>query len=225
MSILLVDGSYNAFYRIHATIAWYKFSHPEEKIDDDYNWMENSEFVSKIEKMYFKALEKIIKKHSIDKGNIYFCLDCPRKDIWRMKLMDEYKGTRKNNKNLGNIFQFIYKEIIPKLIMEKKIKKISFNHAEADDIIAVIKKNLRNKNEKQEIIIVANDHDYLQLLDDHTYLYNLKNKLLNDKSSGDSEQDLFLKIVLGDGSDNIKKVFNRCGKKTALKYFNDRELF
>jgi len=44
-------------------------------------------------------------------------------------------------------------------------------------------------------------------------------------STGDPKQDLFIKIVTGDKSDNISGVFPKCGKKTAIKYWNDRELF
>ena len=37
--------------------------------------------------------------------------------------------------------------------------------------------------------------------------------------------DLFCKIVAGDKSDNIPAVFNKCGIKTAIKYYNSRDLF
>jgi len=36
---------------------------------------------------------------------------------------------------------------------------------------------------------------------------------------------LFVKILTGDKSDNIKGVFKKCGPKTACKYFDNRELF
>lgn len=225
MTLLLVDASYNAFYRIHATIQWYKLAHPDETITDDYDWMSNDIFKDKIRKMYFDSLKKIIKKHKISNENIYFCLDCKRKNIWRMKYYKNYKGKRKNNPNLENIFRFIYNEIIVQLVNEKKIKIISYNAAEADDIIAIIKNEIRRRKNDQEIVIITNDHDYLQLLDDKTFIYNLKNKSLSEKSSGDNKLDLFTKIILGDNSDNIEKVFSRCGKKTVLKYYNDKDLF
>ena len=38
-------------------------------------------------------------------------------------------------------------------------------------------------------------------------------------------RDLFYKIIMGDKSDNIDGVFNKCGKKTAEKYFDNEELF
>ena len=51
-------------------------------------------------------------------------------------------------------------------------------------------------------------------------------KLTERKSSyNNAEKDLFVKILTGDKSDNIKGVFKKCGPKTACKYFDDKELF
>ena len=36
---------------------------------------------------------------------------------------------------------------------------------------------------------------------------------------------MFIKILTGDKSDNIKGVFKKCGPKTACKYFENKELF
>ena len=56
---------------------------------------------------------------------------------------------------------------------------------------------------------------------------NLKYKsLLESKAySGSPQRDLFYKIILGDKSDNIKPVFNKCGKKTVEKCFDDNDYF
>ena len=35
------------------------------------------------------------------------------------------------------------------------------------------------------------------------------------------DKDLFVKIVIGDKSDNINGIFKRCGTKTACKYYED----
>ena len=69
--------------------------------------------------------------------------------------------------------------------------------------------------------------DYLQLAHPQLDLINLRLKPLatNKNSTGDPKQDLFIKIVTGDKSDNISGVFPKCGKKTAIKYWNDKELF
>jgi len=50
--------------------------------------------------------------------------------------------------------------------------------------------------------------------------------LLESKAySGSPQRDLFYKIILGDKSDNIKPVFNKCGKKTVEKCFDDNDYF
>ena len=36
---------------------------------------------------------------------------------------------------------------------------------------------------------------------------------------------LFYKIILGDKSDNIPSIFNKCGKKTVEKCFDDSNFF
>lgn len=224
-TILLVDNSYNAFYRINATMTWFKFSHPEIEIDENFTWEENEDFLNKLDKMYLSSLDKIIKNHHIENKNIYFCMDCSRKEIWRIDLYEDYKKNRSSNKNLSGIFKYIYSNIIPRLVSEKKISIISYNKAEADDIIAVIKNNIREKFPENDVVIITSDHDYLQLIDEKTYIYTLQNKLLNKKSCGDPQKDLFIKIVMGDNSDNIPKIIPKCGYKTALKYSSDIELF
>ena len=69
--------------------------------------------------------------------------------------------------------------------------------------------------------------DYLQLADTQTHIINLKYKYLQDSktSTKDAKQDLFLKTVIGDKSDNIPGIFKKCGIKTAQKYYDDKELF
>ena len=69
--------------------------------------------------------------------------------------------------------------------------------------------------------------DYLQLADDNTIPINLKYKLLTDSKNSfkDKDKDLFCKIITGDKSDDIPGIFQRCGIKTAAKYYHDRKLF
>jgi 5'-3' exonuclease len=98
---------------------------------------------------------------------------------------------------------------------------------EADDIIALTKNYIRNKYVDAQIYIIANDHDYLQLLDEHTEIVNFQNKYLKEASKVFSEpqKNLFYKIVLGDKSDNINPIFKKCGHKTCEKYYENNELF
>ena len=55
----------------------------------------------------------------------------------------------------------------------------------------------------------------MQLIEDDISIMTLKYKDIRTpkNSTMNSKCDLFLKIILGDTSDNIKPVFERCGKK------------
>jgi 5'-3' exonuclease len=59
------------------------------------------------------------------------------------------------------------------------------------------------------------------------HLYNLayKNIAENKSSTGDAQNDLEIKIIMGDTSDNIPSVFPKCGPKTAQKCIEDPEFF
>ena len=72
------------------------------------------------------------------------------------------------------------------------MKIFEVENAEGDDIIAVLKKKIRTKYEDIPIYIITNDHDYLQLFDNNTYIYNLQGLNLRTKSRGE-EVDLKLK--------------------------------
>ena len=104
---------------------------------------------------------------------------------------------------------------------------VQLDKLEADDCLALTAKYLCNKYDDANITIITSDHDYIQLANDKIQLMNLKFKSLLDSKaySGDPMRDLFYKIIMGDKSDNIDGVFNKCGKKTAEKYFDNEELF
>ena len=90
-NFVLIDGSYYIFYRYHALLSWYRFSHP----NDDLTHPEaNEEFVEKFKKTFISSIEDIIKTLKIDNPVIIIGKDCPRKDIWRKQLYSEYKSQR-----------------------------------------------------------------------------------------------------------------------------------
>ena len=104
---------------------------------------------------------------------------------------------------------------------------LSHPHLEADDCIAISVKHILNKYPESTIYIITSDKDYLQLAEPRIHLYNLAFKKLTEQksSTNDPKCDLFCKIVMGDPSDNIASVFPKCGPKTALKYYENKELF
>ena len=122
------------------------------------------------------------------------------------------------------IFKTVYEEILPEIIRDRKCKVLKHENLEGDDIIFLTKNYIREKNKDNNIIIIANDHDLLQLIDSKTVIINLKEQKLNEKSLGSPELDLEVKIICGDKSDNIPPCFKNCGIKTAIKLINDRGL-
>ena len=231
-TILLVDSSYLSFYRFYATMRWYSLAYKEEseeiKETENYNWFENEVFMEKYKKMYFMSLDKIRKNYKISSNNILFVFDCPRDKIWRNKHYSEYKSNRDTEKhrkeNIGEIFKYTYNTIFPQLESLHNVKTIKVDRAEADDVIAVIKKDIRKKLPNRKVVIITNDNDYLQLADPKTTLINMNNKILTDKSRGNPKDDLLAKIICGDNSDTIPQIFKKCGPKTVQKYLDSPEL-
>tara|TARA_B100000780_G_scaffold277597_1_gene248690 strand:- start:1243 stop:2049 length:807 start_codon:yes stop_codon:yes gene_type:complete len=220
--ILFIDMSYYIFYRFYALCSWYKRSQ-DEPLDIE-NVMDNKLFIQKYHKLFIENIKKIQKKYKIENALIIFAKDCRRYDIWRNKFYEDYKKNRDDKKRTfnSNIFIYTYDKIVPEL--EKlNIKIFQVDNAEGDDIIATLKKKFRNQYDKLPIYIITNDHDYLQLFDDNTYIYNLQGLNLRTKSRGETV-DLKLKIIQGDISDNITSIFQkRMSLNKILEYVYDNE--
>lgn len=242
---ILIDGSYFIFYRFYALVTWWKNAKPEEPIE---NPADNEEFCKKFVELFPKKLKEIKKRLKLPNAEIIVAKDCSRKNIWRnyyyqlfnfedkkliqmlldkeynefreyMKTQNIVKSKYKSGRNIkydcSKFFELSYNN---DLFLKHASKILEYNELEADDCISLYKKYNPSKN----IIIIANDHDYLQLLDDKCKLYNLKFKEITTE---DKDISLELKCILGDKSDNIKGLFKRCGEKTALKLIQDKTKF
>jgi len=226
---ILIDGSYFNFHRFYSIVRWWKNAHPEEVLEDPYN---NPLFLEKFKKTFLDTIQGIPKKLSLDKNCKPIILvgkDCKREDIWRNSLYSQYKGTRVQNEEFKGkpFFKMVYEEDL--YLKAGATKILSYPTLEADDCIAIYTKHLLKQegNEDISIYIITSDKDYIQLLEPRVHVYNLSFKnILDQKSSiGDSQTELFCKIVMGDTSDNIPSVLTKCGPKTALKCYQDRAYF
>lgn len=227
---IFIDGSYFCFYRYYALLTWWKKSFPDDidVLEDPYK---NEIFVNKFKKTFVEHIQKIPTKLNIDKNIepiIIAAKDCKREKIWRNKLFSNYKANRANGPEDGFMggpfFKMVYEE---SLFIQGGAKTIlQHPKLEADDCIAITVKYLLNTNPSCNIYIITSDKDYLQLSQERVHLYNLTFKKLTTQQScsGNAQCDLFCKILIGDISDNIPSVFPKCGPKTAIKYFNNREL-
>jgi 5'-3' exonuclease len=229
-TFIFIDGSYFCFYRYHSLLTWWKNAYPEQTdvLQDPY---QNETFVEKFKKTFIENIQKIPKNLKIDKSINPITIvgkDCKRSNIWRNELFPNYKTNRANGPEDGFMggpfFQMVYEE---NLFIQGGARSIlKHPKLEADDCIAISVKYLLNNYPTCNIFIITSDKDYLQLAQERVQIYNLAYKKLTEQksSTGNPECDLFCKILMGDPSDNIPSVFPKCGPKTAIKYFNDKEL-
>jgi len=228
-TFIFVDGSYYNFYRYYALCTWWRNAYPDEALNDPY---QNEKFVEKFKKTHIENLKQIPKKLGISK-NINPILivgkDCKREYIWRNELFPHYKANRVNGPEDGFMGGPFFKMAYEEELFQKGGAKAILKHPklEADDCIAISVKHLINKYPECHIYIITSDRDYLQLNAHNVDLFNLTYKnIANIKSStGNPKNDLAIKIIMGDNSDNIPSVFPKCGPKTALKCIEDPEFF
>ena len=219
---LIIDGSYYCFYRYHALKQWWGFARKEDELQEH-----DEEFLEKFRDVFVTKLKELPKTLKIDNPTIILGKDCPRKDIWRMELFPEYKGSRNTHTDelLKKCFQVVYSE---NLFQEGGIEKTLYHpRLEADDVIALHTKYLRENEPDAFIHIITSDTDYLQLLQYNVEIYTLNKKLLRDSKGfdGNVEKYLFCKCLMGDKSDNIPSAFPKCGQKTAEKCWNQPNFF
>jgi len=228
-TFIFVDGSYYCFYRYFALLQWWKNAYPDEPLDDPY---QNEKFVEKFRKTFVDNLQQMPKKLKIKKEPVKPILivgkDCKREHIWRNDIFKHYKANRVNGPEDGFMGGPFFKMAYEEELFQKGGAKAILKHPklEADDCIALSVKHLVHRYPKCHIYIITSDRDYLQLNADNVDLYNLTYKNIAEKNStGNAEDDLEIKIIMGDTSDNIPSVFPKCGPKTALKCIEDPEFF
>ena len=227
-TFIFIDGSYFCFYRYHSLLNWWKNAYPEESnvLQNPY---QNDKFVDKFKKTFIDSIQKIPKNIKLDKSInpiIIVGKDCKRDNIWRNQLFPNYKANRlQDNCFMGvPFFKMVYEE---NLFIEGGAQTIlQHPKLEADDCIAISVKYLLNTYINCNIYIITSDKDYLQLAQERVQIFNLAFKKLTEQksSTGDPNCDLFCKILTGDTSDNIPSVFPKCGPKTAMKYYKNRDL-
>lgn len=249
-NVLIVDTSYYIFYRYFATLRWYQFQNTEPasaaapvasgpeteatgaavevtvtepkpaRVLNHATLHENGDFVEAFKRHIKQDFEKLCKKWDVESSNIIFCLDCPRAEIWRMKIFPDYKGKRKLASNFnGNIFPVFYK-----FAEDEGYTMLSSKNLEADDVVYLCTKHFRARQTADaSIIIITNDNDYLQIKSERIEIYNMMGRDITLRSTGNAKDDLLKKILIGDISDCIPNICPKMGEKTAQKLVNMTE--
>lgn len=221
--VVLVDLSYYVFYRYYSTYNWIK-KYLQMDVEKD-KILDEPLFVEKYSKIFERTLCDIIKVAKVKWENVFLVKDCMRDTIWRNKYHDGYKANRDDRLDTFNkdIFWVTYNDLVPKLKTQYGFNVISHAFLEADDIIAILKTEMRNNNPQNYITIITNDNDYIQLVDSHTIVKNLQGKEIAHRVSMDPALYLKTKIIMGDKSDNIPCILKKVGPKTAEKLASDEE--
>ena len=105
MNFILIDGSYYVFYRYHALCVWWKLAKQEHETDIPF---ENERFIEKYKETFVSKIHEIEKKLKIKDAITYVGKDCSRKNIWRNKNIDDYKGGRQSCNHMKLFFDIAY---------------------------------------------------------------------------------------------------------------------
>lgn len=246
--LIICDLSYWTYFVLFGSVSDFQKNYPDEaalwikplsECDQENlpNLLNCNTFTKILRKYVMKRLETIdyIAKQNFqneldaaDKIDVIMAMDDNLSHNFRLKMYPQYKQQRKLDKKQYQVYpikDYIINVIFKELDLENQYgyHLIKVEGAEGDDVIATILMNF--KDQYQSIMLVASDHDYLQI--DGIKQYDLFGKEIT-RTLGDEEvssSDFLLgKILMGDKSDNIQQVFTKCGPKTALKLVKDKDL-
>jgi 5'-3' exonuclease len=180
---------------------------------------------------FLRSLGTLI--NQIHPTSIYIVFDGEGSSTNRKNLVSEYKSNR-NIRRITNwqVFDSLEDENeakinqIVRLIHYLKclpVKVISFEKAEADDIIAHLAQNLESKH-SSKVFIVSSDRDFIQLVTPNIVVYRPIEKdyyteeTIKQKFGIPAKNFILYKTLLGDSSDMVKGI-KGLGEKGILKKF------
>jgi len=219
--VVLVDSSYFMIHRIFATARWwairnaYRGKMSSQKSVISALLFDDQKFVSALEKHMRTDILKIQKQwgligranKQVAPNNIIFCKDCSQASIWRMNVYPDYKKNRPTDET-SNLACLKDVKVEPSVLGE--FQQAYHPHLEADDVACLLFRQVRAiMGDKQKIILITGDHDYLQLKDAHSEIYGLPNKNLWEAGLNKGTTNITRKILMGDVSDNIPRIFGK----------------
>jgi 5'-3' exonuclease len=154
--------------------------------------------------MVLNSLRAYNKKFRKDYGEMVIACDSGK--VWRRQAFPNYKAGRKANREKSEHNWELIFDILARVKDEIKTflpyKVIELETAEADDIIAVLCRRI-----KEKILILSGDKDFIQLHNERIRQYN---PVLNKFVGKDENPSLYIKehILRGDRSDGIPNVLS-----------------
>ena len=244
--LVVVDQSYFEYYVLFGAVNKFQKRKPDEartliKAAEDTDQsnlpdlLVSSTFRKILKEMTMKrceVLDWVLKQNfqdefdMADQVDIVFAQDDRVSKSFRKDIYPEYKLQRAfapKSFKTQPIKEYINNVIFKDLDVESRYgyRFVKVDGAEGDDVIATIMKSLDGYMLK---ILFASDKDFLQI--DGIKQFDLSGKEVLRKW-GDEELSahdfMMMKLLLGDVSDNIPKVFDKVGPKKALKLIHDKE--
>jgi len=154
---------------------------------------------------FLESFRRLVKQ--FDPNNIYVCwdkrIDYKSKNFRQILLDDQYKAGRVKHEDISEMYE--QEELLHIMLTLFGAKNLFPNKLEADDVASWLTTKLNG-----ETVIVSVDKDYLQLVQPHVSIYNLKTLItynnFEDNIGMLPEHHLFYKAIKGDSSDNIPGV-------------------
>jgi hypothetical protein len=148
------------------------------------------------------------KKHRSKYGELVICCDSTS---WRKKEFEHYKYKRSKDKSSQNIdWDTVFKnlnQILHEIETVFPYHVIKVDGAESDDIIGALVEQAQEFGQHEDILIIANDHDYKQLQRyNNVKLYSNHAKKFVKES--DPTQYLFEHIIKGDKGDGVPNILS-----------------
>ena len=170
---------------------------------------------------FLNTLRKFLEESNFDKVVVFW--DSNTSTSQRRLIYPKYKLNRKSSDHELKEESFnIQKQRVKQYLEEMFVRQLEVEHSEADDLIAYYCKI----SEDEQKTIFSSDRDLTQLISDKVTIYSPSNKSyfkLGDKIK--LYENLIphynvktVKILTGDGSDNIDGIFY-LGEKTLIKFF------
>lgn len=157
--------------------------------------------------MMINMIKKACDKFSPD--HVVLC--CDGSGTWRKSEYPAYKLNRVEKLNLRTPYEVNRDEIAKDMFVnvllpffkdETNVSVLQYQNAEADDLVS----RFVFLHPNDDIIIVSTDNDFVQLLNDHVFVYNsMEDRLITEKGIVETIKNKPLKFLIKDGKVSVPK--------------------
>lgn len=246
-TVACVDASYMIYHLLYSAVNRWKGESPNSDVLDGFDpsvceQVDITQYPDFVDTLDSKIVETLFKvKRLVDDytastvsplvGKTLLVFDPPRDaklKSWRYLIYRDYKGQRTSARAKQPFcVKTAFFKAMDMLVGDDRYRNrfgldlVYADGCEADDLIATFFTS--KENETYRKLLIASDKDYLQL--DGVTQLNLEGKPVEieqpypDLVTMTPEKYLLAKVIVGDGSDNITKVFDRVGYRTAVKKY------